>query len=279
MYYIIVANILKYMEVIMIKLIASDLDGTLFKEHDQSLSEETLELIHEITKKGCHFIAASGRQYDNMFKIFKSIKDDISFISENGALCVDKDEVLRRDTIDPQLCKDIIRAIHEDGRYDVDVSCDKTCYLEAGNPDFIHLVRDEFGNTTTVVENTEDLDEPIMKICIYSNNDKAENFLAFLKSMKEKFGDRIKIVTSGNFWMDFIAPDSNKGNALKFYMEKFGVTPDECVAFGDQYNDVEMLQSVAHSFAMDTCAPGVEKHAKYTTSDVRETLKKILETL
>ena len=263
----------------MIRLIASDLDGTLFNEHEQSLPEETLELIHEITKKGCHFIAASGRQYDNMFKIFKSIKDDISFISENGALCVDKGEVLRRDTIDPQLCKDIIKAIHEDGRYDVDISCDNTCYLEDRNPDFISLVRDEFGNTTTVIKNAEELEEPIMKICIYSNNDDPENFLAFLKKMKEKFGDRIKIVTSGNFWMDFIAPDSNKGNALKFYMDKFKVTPDECVAFGDQFNDIEMLESVTHSFAVKTCAPGVEKHAKYTTADVTEVLREILKTL
>ena len=263
----------------MIKLIASDLDGTLFKEHDQSLPKETLELIHEITKKGCHFIAASGRQYDNMLNIFESIKDDISFISENGALCVDKDIVLRRDTIDPQLCKDIIRAIHEDGRYDIDVSCDKTCYLEDRNPDFIRLVRDEFGNTSTIIKNAEDIDEPIMKICIYSNNDSSENFLAFLKTMKDKFGNRIKIVTSGNFWMDFIAPDSNKGNALRFYMEKFGVTPDECVAFGDQYNDIEMLDEVTHSCVVDTCAAGVEKHAKYTTSNVTESLRKILETL
>ena len=116
-------------------------------------------------------------------------------------------------------------------------------------------------------------------ITVTGCNDSSENFLAFLKTMKDKFGNRIKIVTSGNFWMDFIAPDSNKGNALRFYMEKFGVTPDECVAFGDQYNDIEMLDEVTHSVAMDTCAAGVEKHAKYTTSNVTESLRKILETL
>lgn len=263
----------------MIKLIASDLDGTLFKEHDQSLPEETIKLIHEITKTGCHFIAASGRQYDNMLNIFKSIKDDISFISENGALCVDKGEVLRRSQIDHDLAINILKEVHKDGRFDVDVSCDHTCYVEDRNMDFVRLVRDEFGNTTTVIKNTEDLKEPIMKIALYNNNSTAEEFLDFLKSMKAKFGDQIKIVTSGNLWMDFIAPGANKGNALKFYMEKFGVTPDECVAFGDQYNDVEMLQEVTHSFTMDTCAPGVEKHSKYTTSYVPDVLEDILKTL
>ena len=263
----------------MIKLIASDLDGTLFKEHEQSLPSETLKLIQDITKTGCHFIAASGRQYDNMLHIFETIKDDISFISENGAVCIDKGEVLRRNSLDANLCKEILKAIHDESNYEIVVSCDHTCYVEERNMDFVRLVRDEFGNTTTVVKNTEDLDEPIMKIAIYSNNDAPENFLNFLKKMKERFGTEIKIVTSGNFWMDFIAPGANKGNSLKFYMDKFEVTPDECVAFGDQFNDIEMLESVTHSVAMTTCAPGVEKHAKYSTSDVAQSLKELLNKL
>ena len=263
----------------MIKLIASDLDGTLFNEHEQSLPVETLNTIQKITQTGCHFIAASGRQYDNMVNIFKTIKDDISFISENGALCVDKDEVLRRNQIDHDLAISILKEVHKDGRFDIDVSCDHTCYVEDRNMDFVRLVRDEFGNTTTVIKNTEDLEEPIMKIALYNNNSTGKEFLDFLKKMKVIFGDKIKIVTSGNLWMDFIAPGANKGNSLKFYMEKFGITPDECVAFGDQFNDIEMLDSVTHSVAMDTCAPGVEKHAKYTTSDVSESLKEILRIL
>ena len=263
----------------MIKLIASDLDGTLFNEHDQSLPKETLELIHDITKTGCHFIAASGRQYDNMVNIFKTIKDDISFISENGALCVDKDKVLVRNQIDHDLAISILKEVHKDGRFDIDVSCDHTCYVEDKNEDFIRLVRDEFGNTTTVIKNTEELKEPIMKIALYNNNSTADEFLDFLKNMKNIFGDKIKIVTSGNLWMDFIAPGANKGNAIKFYMEKFDVTPDECVAFGDQFNDIEMLQSVSHSVAMTTCAKGVEKHAKYATSDVTKSLREILKAL
>ena len=263
----------------MIKLIASDLDGTLFKEHDQKLPEETIKLIHEITKNGCHFIAASGRQYDNMLKLFKTIKDDISFISENGALCVDKGEVLYRSQIDHEVAINILKEVHKDGRFEIDVSCDQTCYVEDKNMDFVHLVRDEFGNTTTVVKNTEDLKEPIMKIALYRNNSSEEEFIAFLKSMKAKFGNTIKIVTSGNLWMDFIAPEVNKGNALRFYMDRFGITADECVAFGDQYNDIEMLEEVTHSFVMDTCAKGVESHAKYTTSCVPDVLKEILKKL
>ena len=71
----------------MIKLIASDLDGTLLHGGEQSLSPRTLSLIRRLTEKGIRFIAASGRQYDNERRLFADIQDHISYIAENGALC------------------------------------------------------------------------------------------------------------------------------------------------------------------------------------------------
>ena len=54
---------------IMIKLIASDLDGTLLHGGEQSLSPRVLDLVHRLTERGVRFIAASGRQYDNERRI------------------------------------------------------------------------------------------------------------------------------------------------------------------------------------------------------------------
>ena len=62
----------------MIKLIASDLDGTLLQNGSQELTPRAIKLIHEITQKGIRFAAASGRQYDNERRVFHEIKDEIS---------------------------------------------------------------------------------------------------------------------------------------------------------------------------------------------------------
>ena len=62
----------------MIKLIASDLDGTLLQNGAQELTPRAIRLIREITQKGIHFVAASGRQYDNERRVFDEIKDEIS---------------------------------------------------------------------------------------------------------------------------------------------------------------------------------------------------------
>ena len=79
----------------------------------------------------------------------------------------------------------------------------------------------------------------------------------YLKHLQDLFGSEIKVVTSGNIWIDFIAPGSNKGTALQNLMDLFHVKPEECVAFGDQYNDIEMLQLVGTSYAMSNAAPGI----------------------
>ena len=50
--------------------------------------------------------------------------------------------------------------------------------------------------------------------------------------LQEMFGAEIKVVTSGNIWIDFIAPGTNKGAALSNLMKLFHIKPEECMAFG-----------------------------------------------
>ena len=108
------------------------------------------------------------------------------------------------------------------------------------------------------------------------NVDGARQTEKALKELQEKFSSEIKVVTSGNIWIDFIVPGCNKGSALRNLMDLFGITPEECVAFGDQYNDVEMLETVGMGYAMSNAAPGIAGHAKYITDSVEEVLEDIL---
>ena len=96
---------------------------------------------------------------------------------------------------------------------------------------------------------------------------------------QERFGDRIKIVTSGNIWIDFIAPNANKGSALSNIVSSLGMNPKNGITFGDQYNDLEMLQLSNISYAMTTAATGVADYATHTTDSVEKTLKDLLKNL
>ena len=66
----------------MIKLVASDLDGTLLFKGAQSLPEEIFPLIRQLKKMGILFVAASGRQYANMKKMFRPVVDDMAVKSQ-----------------------------------------------------------------------------------------------------------------------------------------------------------------------------------------------------
>ena len=136
----------------MIKLIASDLDGTLLAEHAQKLSDRTLDLIHQVTEKGIHFVSASGRQYDNQRRVFEKIKDDISYIAENGSICIHDGEVVSRTSIAPELCLRIMEEIKSDGRFEAVVSCDRTCYIEDNDKEYVHLITGIMKNTTDIVD-------------------------------------------------------------------------------------------------------------------------------
>ena len=69
----------------MIKLIASDVDGTLIEDSTPDLYQEMAEAIRELKKKGILFCAASGRQYPSLRNVFREVADDIAYIAENGA--------------------------------------------------------------------------------------------------------------------------------------------------------------------------------------------------
>ena len=120
-----------------------------------------------------------------------------------------------------------------------------------------------------------EIPEPILKIavCDYSGTDACE------KHLKEMFSSDIKVVTSGNLWVDFICPTANKGSALKDLIDHLHIEAKDCVVFGDQYNDVEMLQTAGTSYAMANAASGIDKYATHVTDSVEKILQQIIDEL
>ncbi len=257
----------------MIKLVASDLDGTLLQGGAQKLTPSAVELIHELTQKGIHFVAASGRQYDNLRRLFDEIKDEISYIAENGSICVHQGTVISRATIADDLAARIIAEIKRQAHFEIVLSREDSCFIENHDPAFVNHIVNVMKNTTQIVEDVSKVEGPILKIAVCNMKDGVHIIDKYLKYLQDMFGDEIKVVTSGNLWIDFIAPGSNKGTALQDLMSLFNIKPEECMAFGDQYNDVEMLQLAGTSYAMSNAAPGIAYYSTYVTDSVEEVLE------
>ena len=261
----------------MIKLIASDLDGTLLQNGAQELTPRAIKLIHGLTQKGIHFVAASGRQYANELYLFDEIKDEISYIAENGCLCVHQGKTISKEVIPDALVRRILDEIKKRPELGIVVSCENTCYIEGDDPEFVDHIINVMHNTAKIVDDVRNVKAPVLKIAIA--NMSSGNSDEYLKYLQDLFSEEIKVVTSGHVWIDFISPDCNKGTALKKFMELFGVKPDECAVFGDQYNDVEMLELAGKSYAMANAAPGIAEHAAFVTDSVEDVFEEILASL
>ena len=110
----------------MIKLIASDLDGTLLYGRGNSVSEEMFEMIREMKKKGIVFAAASGRQYHNLKKLFAPVWQDMAFICENGAAVFYEDQLIAEQVVPKEELLELVYLIDADERTEVALSSSTT---------------------------------------------------------------------------------------------------------------------------------------------------------
>ena len=123
-----------------------------------------------------------------------------------------------------------------------------------------------------------DIDEDIFKIGLFDTTDPRESSM---KIMLPKFKDRVHMTLSGYNSLDFLNIDVNKGTALKHIRELYGIEKEETIAFGDNYNDIEMFDEVGISFAMLNADEYVRSRAKYVIgsndeNSVIKTLKSII---
>lgn len=257
----------------MIKLIASDIDGTLLPPGERALNPELFDLILKLKEQGILFVAASGRQLASLQTLLQPVVNDISFIAENGAVCIHENELVASTEIERDLAFRIIDALQNHPNCKPLVSCMDTCYVEAGDDDYLYEIRHTYHNVAAPIEDFHSIQDPILKVAFAVTADINGTYDYFQKL----FGSEIKVVTSGNDWIDFIPFHSNKGTALEMLLNKLGMSPADVVSFGDQQNDIEMLTLTGQSYVVSSASPEVAKYASEGMTDsVAEVLKKII---
>lgn len=259
----------------MIKVVLSDIDGTLLPEGGKKLNPEIYDIILELKKHGIHFIAASGRQLDSLQLLFAPVADDISYISENGAICMHNGELFVVSEYDRHFAMHIIEEVEKRPNCKLAISTPKTQYIKSGDDEFYEYTHNHLRYNITTIDSFQNIDEPIIKVAFWDTVTTQESYEHF----HSLFGKEIKVANSGNLWIDFIPFHVNKGTALKFVLEKMNLTPADAISFGDQQNDIEMLEYTETSYAMAHAKPEIQTHATNVTDSVVKTLRELLKTL
>lgn len=246
----------------MIKLIASDMDGTLLTT-DKRLPKDFRPVVRALKEKGVTFVVASGRQYAALRRDLEDLVHEIAFIAENGALIMENDEQLYINPLEGRELPQIVRAAQGlKGVYPVICRANAALVDESASPEFIKDMR-MYYQDTQVVSHLADVCgdyHDVCKVAFYDEGDAAAHELPVLK---KRLGDHLAVILSGENWVDVMRPGVNKGHAMQMLQRLKGLTPDECMAFGDYLNDLEMLQSVTESYAMENALDELKQITKY----------------
>lgn len=261
----------------MIKLIASDIDGTLLPYGEPALPEELFALIRRLGRCGAAFCPASGRQYHSLRRLFAPVADEVCFLCENGAVVfgpgpegrapvLSKTPMPRRDAL--ALAEDIAAlpgaAALLSGQF--------TTYTCRWPESYVRRVLDFTGNLTKAVERLEDIPEDILKVSAFCPGGPQEAAGA----LGPKWG-AYHMAIAGPEWLDFTLAD--KGTGLLGLCRALGVAPEDAAAFGDNFNDAPMLEAAGHPWLMESAAPELRRRFPSRCASVLPVLRQIAEEL
>lgn len=267
----------------MIKLIASDMDGTLLNSN-HTISEGNIEAIRKAQELGVKFAIITGRSYDGVKPIADEFNLDCEYILMNGAEYRDKDgNILENIAIDKEKVKVIMEVMGEEdlcielftnvGTLTSDYEKVKASIedrVRSLNPnstdDEVHGFLNEFiGRRKITIFNSinELMDDKIDIYKIITFNKDIE----LIKSVKERLKKLAGLSVVSTFDNDIEVSDirAQKGLILAKVAEKMGLERDEVMPIGDSFNDYSMFTEFKTACAMGNAIPEIKELAEFIT--------------
>ena len=269
----------------MIKLISSDMDGTLLDSYRQ-ITPINIEAIKKAQENGINFIINTGREYPNARALVESAGLKCDLICSNGSCAFDKDgNLLFEHEIDKETIRKIFDAFNEysmepslyttEGRISLLPLEERKIYtrdvfipaIQVNHPDMEYTLDDfrELVDYVIFVDGQEALlnsDHRILKI---SSNSTDHEALKELRVELEKIPG-LAVVSTVPTDIEITSVHAQKGSTLLDYAKRDGLTPDEIVAIGDSENDYSMLSIPGiHSVAMENACDMIRNICVYQT--------------
>ncbi len=251
----------------MVKLIVSDVDGTLLASGEKCLSENITNALTCAKDSGIKFAIASGRSYCSLAEIFDSIKDDVYFICHDGSVIIENSKLLYARPIS---MTDVLSIVRND--------LYKDCGIVLGTPFCSYVIKNVpdleshiSGLHTDSVCFTQDLykiTEPICKISIFNSK---------CTPAPISFKPQMLRVCYNNFgWCEYVSSIANKGLAvsdlqMRLYLSKF-----DTVCLGDGENDIEMMKKAKLAISANVSCNLLENVCNMHTNNVAQTIMTIV---
>lgn len=255
----------------MIKLIATDMDGTFLDGQGSFDKERFSRILDRLEEKSIPFVIASGNGIGRLLQLFKGFEQRLIFVADNGSHVYQAGKTVIRRSIQQGEIKAVLEFFQ--GRW-ADVclmlSTEKNIYMQdgAGVP---------FEGTDLPIEPTQmaafqsrvtylddlsayPISEPIYKVGLWVPEARVESIT---EGFNQAFKGQLVAVTSGYGSIDILPQGIHKAWGLEQVLTSLDIEPEQVMAFGDSDNDIEMLNYVGYSYAMENATDKVKAVAKY----------------
>ncbi|MDK2827433.1 MAG: hypothetical protein PWP67_223 [Clostridium butyricum] len=268
----------------MIKLIASDMDGTLLNSKHE-IAEESVAAIRNAENSGIIFAISTGREYENVEPFLKKHNIRCQCVLMNGAEYRDEDgNIVEVINIDIEIASKIIDILNKN-KVSARIFTDKGVYTSDTKEEALKEMTYRtmsFNPDMTIEEAIEEAKKQPYFIQLKYIDDIKEflesgieirKFVAFhrdvelINEMKSQIGKLTGIAVSSSFIdnIEVTHMTAQKGIILAKVAQKMGIDKSEVMVLGDSFNDYSMFEVFEECVAMENAVPEIKKIAKYIT--------------
>lgn len=262
----------------MIKIIFSDIDGTLLNS-DHVVTDRTRKALRQVVDKGVIFVPVSARMPAAIAPLLVDFLPRVPMISYNGALIQDAEgKVLLSRAFSGQEAHDFCRFLKKYfSELAWNVYSHSDWYAEDRGNSWIAREEQVVGLQSKELH-LSDITElkEVHKLLIMGEPDLISQAEPVLKRAFPK----LSIAQSLPYYLEVMAPGIQKGQAVAYFAREYGVDLTDTLAFGDNFNDLNMLREVGHPYVMGNAPQAIKDEiAQVTADNNHDGIAEVLESL
>lgn len=254
------------------RLVVLDIDGTIAGQSNE-VNLSVIQALKAVKAKGIKIAIATGRMYCSALYFAQAIGADLPIICYNGAWIKDPqtDQMLRHLPVPIHLARELLDYCEQPERkasLDVHFYLNDQLYVREVNEETRLYIERSRIEANAVGDLRNILGEPPTKVLAMSTNPEVTKTL--LATLKQHYSDDDLYLTQSNpFFFEACHPGASKGKAVRYLVEEvLNLQPENTIAIGDNFNDLEMLQYAGLGIAMGDAPLDVQTAANWVAPNV-----------
>lgn len=246
----------------MIKLILTDMDGTFLNRQGDFNRELFQDVKKLLDVQGVAFAPVTGKQCERVEELFGEDARDFWILGDSATRIKHNGTYVYESLLPNSLGMEMIRMLEEIDPEQTIIACTKNGAFVKYDipPEEFAIVK---GSYTVVhqISNFYEITEDFIKITVHDPKQRCFE----TKEKLSPFFEVAYIVASEAAWIDIANANVHKGTTVEYLQKMLDVTPEETMAFGDGYNDIELLTRATYSFAVRNAVQELKEVANYIT--------------